>query len=127
MSPARALGVSLLAATALTAVDAMATPFPVIVRNHTGVDVAIEIATGTVAPCDSSANVPVFSGVIRAGEALERASGDATACVRTKALDEPLPEWSESRFVSVGRKCFGGGRHRQCVMVDPTIRIDLRR
>ena len=127
MLPARALFTSLLAASALVSADAVATPFPVAIRNYASSDVAIEVAAGVVAPCDSSANRLLFSGTVRAGEGLDLGSDDATVCVRTKFLDERLPEWSDPHFYTPRRRCFGGGRYRRCITEDPTIHVDLRR
>jgi hypothetical protein len=81
----------------------------------------VQVALGSVVPCDSTDNRLMFDGVVLAGEwrALSLAEAAVVACVRNTSAGTHL-DWGLSRWISGGFRCRGLGRGRQC-WPDPTV------
>jgi len=102
------------------------TPVPVVVRNLGRGVTRVQIATGTVIPCDARENTLLFDDRLRPGETrvLGVPLGTVQVCARNTSAGSML-DWSPSQWRSGGVRCTGP-RRRWCV-ADPTvpIRVDV--
>jgi hypothetical protein len=95
---------------AATAGDAGAgASMPVALYQAGPKSVRVEIAGGRVGPCDSSYNVPLFSGWVDAGQTVHVKSPYGCVCYRHTYDDFPQVNWSPST-VTCRRSCavYGG-------------------
>lgn len=95
-------------------------PTTMFVHNLGAGTTRVQVALGSVAPCDSPDNRLMFDGVVLAGEWRALSLAEAVvACVRNTSAGSRL-DWGPSRWITGGFRCRGLGRGRQC-WPDPTV------
>lgn len=102
------------------------TPVPVVVRNLGRGVARVQIAMGTILPCDSRENTMLFDGRLRPGETrvLAVPLGTVHVCARNTANGSTL-DWGPSEWRIGGVTCTGP-RRRWCVAdARVPIRVDV--
>jgi hypothetical protein len=121
----RALAVACVAAALLSPadVDAQSSGWPVLITGMGPKTIRIEVAAGKTLPCDSSRNIPLWSGKLEPGAALSFSSPYPDICFRQTFDNFPDVNWSTPHVYSAVMYCTRPGA---CVVApDPTIRLSV--
>ena len=94
---------------------------PVLVHSRGPKAIQVEVADGSVMPCDSTDNRLLYRGWLSLGSTLTLASS-GTVCFRQTYDDFPETNWSTSRTLTSEMICSGAGRGRVC-RPDPAAKI----
>ena len=119
----RAVILGLLGAALLAPGDVEAQPagWPVMITGLGPKTIRVQLSGGTALPCDSSRNVPLFSGKLAPGTALSLSTPFSSVCFAQTYDNCPDVNWSVSRIYRVPQVCPAA---RACAPApDPTIRI----
>ena len=99
-----------------------AEPTPVVISMIGTGRVRLQVSAGGTAPCDSSANTPLFDGWITGGQIFTATTTEECVCVRNTTKAFPNSGWSTSGLACRKRICRG----RICRPApDQTIRASL--